>query len=528
MIKLAAILIGLIMVPSCVFGVGVYPEVKVLMLVQPMLWYEESYVPELRGDVFGYYINVHQDLSGWIWAEYNDDTLDEYGLLWHNDNNEGIKDDLASGVGVLVYNAAHSYDTDGVLLGCYSTWQQRDAAQVNYPSSSSAIRLIEATRNEDDELVDAFGIVLDSSAAAVTDKKTIVCMNTCNSASVIEGCFEECVVGLGYDSDVGSTQANRDMVDFWHEFLTVDSRVATVAGAQILAGSGYSIIGDATATIIDSNGASAIHAFSVCSGIASWDIETHDGSVMFRVEGYSNNAWVPLEDVPADHVGVYEVHNVDPCELYRLVEMYSTGESVIQEYAYPIAVREPIPPIELGELDLQEIEFSQQSVVGGSVVGSAGELLIVTTPELENPVQWYYVPTKEQQGFTVFVETFDETDPALLRQEVKQIMAQYAANGCQLFQIVGDANDYIEFMETVWPTEWQWVQSSYYNSLLPGQPERDIIPTWYEWVATDEEPGATLEYTTPYYATDYPYIDFDNNGIPDEGCAIAAAVSQVR
>lgn len=112
---------------------------------------------------------------------------------------------------------------------------------------------------------------------------------------------------------------------------------------------------------------------------------------------------------------------------------------------------------------------------------------------------------------------------------------RYAASkGTRYFLLVGDANDHVMWDE---PANWRmgWRFPGVYNSPsqttlithTPSQPNKDIIPTFYQAVV--DSPQYAWTYYTPYFASDLPYTDADDDGLPDVivGRLPASSVAEV-
>jgi hypothetical protein len=89
------------------------------------------------------------------------------------------------------------------------------------------------------------------------------------------------------------------------------------------------------------------------------------------------------------------------------------------------------------------------------------------------------------------------------------------------FLLVGDANDHVMWDDsTRWGNGWHWPGIYHLSNgqlimetHTPAQPEKDLIPTFYN--AVTDSPRVSWTAFTPYYATDLPYADTDGDSLPD-------------
>lgn len=88
--------------------------------------------------------------------------------------------------------------------------------------------------------------------------------------------------------------------------------------------------------------------------------------------------------------------------------------------------------------------------------------------------------------------------------------------------LVGDASDHIMWDDpTKWTNGWRYPMWHHCTgpggcvpvAHLPSQPEKDVIPTFYS--AVTDSPQVAWTFWTPYYPSDDPYSDLDDDGLPD-------------
>lgn len=92
------------------------------------------------------------------------------------------------------------------------------------------------------------------------------------------------------------------------------------------------------------------------------------------------------------------------------------------------------------------------------------------------------------------------------RGGIKNTLAWLSGIATRAAVLIGDASDSAKFAAP-WPTGWT-------KPAWPLQAGRNLLPSYY----TDEpadSPSVSLSYFTPYYASDLPYADTDNDGLPD-------------
>jgi hypothetical protein len=105
------------------------------------------------------------------------------------------------------------------------------------------------------------------------------------------------------------------------------------------------------------------------------------------------------------------------------------------------------------------------------------------------------------------------------RGSIREWIRFAASMGTKYFLLMGDANDHAMWDDsTRWTNGWQfpafWYGSPpHWCGHYPSQPEKDLIPTFY--VAQADSPHVGWSHYTPYFATDMPYADVDDDSLPD-------------
>jgi hypothetical protein len=80
--------------------------------------------------------------------------------------------------------------------------------------------------------------------------------------------------------------------------------------------------------------------------------------------------------------------------------------------------------------------------------------------------------------------------------------------------LVGDANDAAWWdNSSKWINGWKYPRVSGTGAHIPSQPTQNVIPTFYK--ADAAPPSVAMSFYTPYYASDLPYADTDDDGLPN-------------
>jgi hypothetical protein len=101
---------------------------------------------------------------------------------------------------------------------------------------------------------------------------------------------------------------------------------------------------------------------------------------------------------------------------------------------------------------------------------------------------------------------------------IRDFIRQAHGNGLEYVLLVGDANDAVLWDDPgAWNYPgWHWVMRNCNGTSehVPSDSARNIIPTFY-FPDHDAIPAGSMSTWTPYYASDLPYADVDNDGMPD-------------
>ncbi len=290
----------------------------------------------------------------------------------------------------------------------------------------------------------------------------------------------------------------------------------TILYVKALDNAGNWFVSAATFIDIDEAGACPVDNFSVRNGLANWTVLDEEGSprryhVFSSINGYSGQ-WVEIGQIPFSGIGTYEIC-VETCEedmIYRLKEESSHGEKEIAATYIPNDETEPpSPPSFKNEHQLREILASQLGRLKNSGKGAeekddiGTQCVIYCPPQFFDDLQSYLVFFWEN-NMGVDVELVDvgafPSSSNEFRAELKSSIRGKAEEGIELFHLIGDASEWEEVAEMD-PAEFPFSDTI--------QPERDLIPTFYLY------DSSSLAWGRPFYSSDFPYSDIDNDGLPD-------------
>ena len=272
--------------------------------------------------------------------------------------------------------------------------------------------------------------------------------------------------------------------------------------------------------------AASVSGFSVTGGRARWKVSSEYKTKIYIIEG-SDNINGKWERIATENSGVgYHAVPIEGRKFnyYRLVEDEITGKSIYHSIAKEGTVKrilnnEPPSISTLKEcLERNKRDIMKNGIKGGlsSNVGDGETYIIFTLLKFKDDVENYLASYWRNYGYTVKVKTVNDypNDPDSFRVALKDTIAKYALEGANYFHLIGDANDWQAFSKT-WPGGWEQIRQDYISSGYPanGQPEKDLIPTWIVPDTLPRDEG--IPWYAPYFLTDRPYSDIDNDGIPD-------------
>jgi len=212
--------------------------------------------------------------------------------------------------------------------------------------------------------------------------------------------------------------------------------------------------------------------------------------------------------------------------LARVVEVEEDGDRVVFGSAKLNAVGADAPParqeFEEDPLDRLDRLKDEARVPASRASALSGESVVAyTIPSLVSITQSQLASFWSDWGATVTVVSTSgmPTDPDAFRTALKADIALRVSNGADAVLLVGDANDHRQFTGVEYPTlwlpqnGWEAIRQNYLNGGYVNQSSRDGIPTFY---TPDTDPrGVNMGYVTPYWMSDWPYVDVDDDGLPD-------------
>ena len=280
------------------------------------------------------------------------------------------------------------------------------------------------------------------------------------------------------------------------------------------------------------NPAACVDGFSVIGSIARWKVSSEYKSESYLVEGSEGckGSWIRVSQTEPPGPGWHAVDVTCPgVTCFRLIEIENSGKRIIHGVARQSSKEEIVETPRQSSLstvlrDFIKLEEVQREQTGERLrsIGD-GETCIIFTPDsLSDAVELYVADYwKWIWGYNVIVHTTDgfPSSPDEFRYSLKSAIADYAAAGVFYFHLIGDANDWREFdgdlTSSLWVNSWEQIRLNYLASEYPagGQPEKDIIPTF---AIPDTLPrDRNTAYYTPYFFSDMPFADINDDSIPD-------------
>ncbi len=264
-----------------------------------------------------------------------------------------------------------------------------------------------------------------------------------------------------------------------------------------------------------------IGGFVVNAGYATWDVLDDDGSPhqyqVFSSNNEYSRRWVEIGKIDYTGVGSYRipVKVNDKDALFRLKEVNANGFSEIAATYLPsrAIVSPSLPgfPNQSEARAILDIQFDELGGKGDVLVGEKnGDLetqcVIYCPPQFIDDVQSYLVSFWENH-MGIGIELIDTSafvsnpiSSDYFREALKGSIAAKSGEGLELFHIIGDASEW-EVVTEMDPGEFP------FSGVI--QPERDLIPTYYLY------DSSILSWDRPYYSSDFPYSDIDDDGLPD-------------
>jgi hypothetical protein len=269
--------------------------------------------------------------------------------------------------------------------------------------------------------------------------------------------------------------------------------------------------------------AAGVLGFSVANGRAKWAVESEFRTASYVIEGSrsAKGPWHAVGKVNAAKRSEYSVAVSGAYDYYRLVEVERGGGRSVHGVASPeesaaqAQAREPTarPPA---------IKRSTRRRTPGpartSNPANPSEFHIYTNAAMQQAVQTAIADLWTSHGYTTNVEVVPDVSAVgadYLRAYIKGDIALKAQGGATCFLLVGDAVDWDEFHGTSWPAPWDSIQTDYLSSGQYSEPaSNNVIPTFVVWDTLPRGEG-NMSWWAPYWFTDIPYADLDDNGSPD-------------
>jgi hypothetical protein len=223
-----------------------------------------------------------------------------------------------------------------------------------------------------------------------------------------------------------------------------------------------------------------------------------------------NGPWATVESTIRAGAGHRSVRVGDVGPFIRLVEVEHDGDRLIHGLA-----RADATVGKTAARSMTEAAGSQHGTLSGETV------VAYAIPELVDVVESEIASFWSTLGASVLVVSTAgfPTDPASFRTAVKADIASRVGGGADAILFVGDANDHVQFTGAEYPllwlpaNGWEAIRQNYLGGGYADQSSRDRIPTFY---ITDTDPrGVNMGYVTPYWMTDWPFVDVDSDGLPD-------------
>jgi hypothetical protein len=286
--------------------------------------------------------------------------------------------------------------------------------------------------------------------------------------------------------------------------------------------------------LLRDNSAAAVTSFGVIAGEARWSVDWVINSDHWVVKGDSSGTWVPVGSLSVDQHenGQYRLQVGSEYPGYGLYEIDADGRERFYLRDVPASavaqVVEETLPSRSELVDLHET-VNQQSLQrkGGAASFDPEYTTVVFCPGFQvDEYEDYYEDWYENycwfRNFEVIVHDVDSfpSSPAEFIERMLLEIAAYYDDGIRRFQLGGMANWYEQYGKPWEDDLWEAIRQYFINKGLEGDSELDDIPTFYFWTDLTTSPDYSLEYFVPFSTSDDPYIDLDNDEMPDDGVVI--------
>ncbi len=254
----------------------------------------------------------------------------------------------------------------------------------------------------------------------------------------------------------------------------------------------------------------------------TWEIITHGEGVFYLERKITGEAsfkkiahFVFNKNNPKSSVQYkYSDNSGNQKAIYRLVERDGFGKRIVHAIEKPILPfnYNPNPPL----------TFNPDSIKADLVVWASKYLEKETLKSTSSTADWVAIGPEEYlspQGLGISsLAYWHEMEDGISTQirdlqyiesnwngDLKAYISYLYENGTQYVVLVGDANDY-----ELWddPAVWDEIKPDYQS-----QPAYDIISA--DYYLDQASPDASMSYFTPYYASELPKSDIDDDGYPE-------------
>lgn len=282
--------------------------------------------------------------------------------------------------------------------------------------------------------------------------------------------------------------------------------------------------------LYDGNPAATVAGFAATDGICAWRVTSEHETARYHIEGSSSREG-PWLGIASDSAGVGE-HAVDVSgntfSYYRLVEEETDGNrrglGLVRATSTAASVLTPFTPPDAAILRAGLDSLMTVARPPASPATISDPCVIFTDSHFVSDVESYVAAFWRLRGYDVRVVTIDghPSDPDIFRNGLKASITAWADSaGARYFHLIGDANDWREFdgdlTSSYWVGSWENVRQGYLASgyAAGGEPQKDVIPTFAVPDTAKRGWGQNMTHYVPYYFTDQPYADTDNDGVPD-------------
>ncbi len=249
---------------------------------------------------------------------------------------------------------------------------------------------------------------------------------------------------------------------------------------------------------------------------ADWQSATDSLSVERRDP---SGSWTSVQQFAASQQAGRTAYRIsDPSgvagDYYRVVERQAGDLADLTYGTCRVGEIPNIPPVETPSYDPDSLQGVVEAMGNpGTTIETGGipGVYVLIAPDSLCWALGAYDSLWQSEGVSTSIVPISETD---FQGGIKGYLEWAHFYNTQYALIVGDANDAAWWDDPArWINGWTWPRVTPSGPHIPSQPERNLIPTFY--TADADSPGLNLAFYTPYFASDVPYGDFDDDGLPD-------------